>query len=88
MKFEIFDKYFYLSLFFYFLSMGAVTEIIYASKYTQEVNGLILDSPYSDLEEIISEIALKRVNLPKLLIDTILYFIKNKIKEELGVDIF
>ena len=68
--------------------MGAVTEIIYASKYTQEVNGLILDSPYSDLEEIISEIALKRVNLPKLLIDTILYFIKNKIKEELGVDIF
>ena len=36
--------------------MGAVTGILYAAKYGK-IDGLVLDSPFSDLEKVIHTIA-------------------------------
>jgi|JI61114C2RNA_FD_contig_21_7992399_length_239_multi_2_in_0_out_0_1 pimeloyl-ACP methyl ester carboxylesterase len=43
--------------------MGAATAILYAAKY-QNVEGLVLDSSFSDLETLIIEIADAQVSLP------------------------
>lgn len=48
-------------------SMGAATAILYAAKY-QDIDGLILDSPFSDLEQLIMEIADTQISLPQFVV--------------------
>jgi hypothetical protein len=36
--------------------MGAVTAILYSGKFQKNLNGLVLDSPFSDLKTLLSEI--------------------------------
>lgn len=61
-------------------SMGAATAILYAAKY-QNVEGLILDSSFSDLENLIFEIADAQVSLPDFLVRYCLDNIREKIME-------
>ena len=45
-------------------SMGAQCAIIYAQKYPNNISGMILDSPFQKLEDVIDRIAKKQVSLP------------------------
>ncbi|EGR27774.1 serine protease family, putative [Ichthyophthirius multifiliis] len=66
-------------------SMGAVTAILCET----QVDCLILDSGFSDLKQLIQEIALRKMKINKIIFDGIFMLIQNKIKEVLnGVDIF
>jgi alpha-beta hydrolase superfamily lysophospholipase len=48
-------------------SMGAATAILYAAKY-KHVDGLVLDSSFSDLESLMIEIADAQITLPEFLV--------------------
>jgi alpha-beta hydrolase superfamily lysophospholipase len=47
--------------------MGAATAILYAAKY-KHVDGLVLDSSFSDLESLMIEIADAQITLPEFLV--------------------
>jgi len=60
--------------------MGAATAILYAAKY-QNVEGLVLDSSFCDLETLIVEIADAQVSLPEFVVRFCLENIRDKIRE-------
>lgn len=70
-------------------SMGAVTGLLYCAKY-KGINGLILDSPFSDLEVLVKEAASSYVSLPDFIlnafIDNIREHIKKLMKETEGYE--
>lgn len=68
--------------------MGAVTAILHAAKYSSESCCLVVDSPFSNLQAVMSEIASNKTKLPKFIIDTALSILKGKIQDIIGVDIF
>ncbi len=49
---------------------------------------MILDSPFTDLSNVMKEIAKKRTQLPSLVIEGVVMLLKRKIKETLDKDIF
>lgn len=57
--------------------MGAVASIIYLAQSSQKTNikGLILDSPFKNLRQLIKEIAAERTGLPKLFFEPVMYFV-------------
>lgn len=60
--------------------MGAVTSIIYCSKFRQNsnVSFMILDSPFSDLQAVMGEIATTKTNIPRFMIDIVISIVKGK----------
>lgn len=66
-------------------SMGAVTAILFAAKYPDMVDGLVLDGPFKKLDDIVERAAQEVTNLPKTVINIFLYFIKKKVDFELGI---
>ncbi|EAR98011.1 alpha/beta fold hydrolase (macronuclear) [Tetrahymena thermophila SB210] len=70
-------------------SMGAVTGILYAQKNQSKIQGLVLDSPFSDLKKVMLEIASSKTKIPSLIVDGVISLMKSQIQEALnGVDIF
>lgn len=59
-------------------SMGALCSIMFSEMYSYEVNGLILDSPFRNLSEVVDRIAAQTVPLPEFVLRPILYFVKNR----------
>lgn len=68
--------------------MGAVSGIMFASRKTFRLSGMILDSPFSDLKEVMIEIAKKKVMIPEFLLSGALSLVKSKIEDVIGADIF
>ncbi len=58
--------------------MGAQCAIMYVHKYPNNISGMILDSPFQKLEDVVNRIAKKQVSLPDIFIQPVLYAIKNK----------
>ena len=68
--------------------MGAVTAILYAAK-DPFLNGIVLDSPFSDLKQVAKEIVRDRANVPKFLTNMALKMVRKSIKQRIpGFDIF
>ena len=60
--------------------MGAQCAIMYAQRYPNDMAGMVLDSPFQKLEDVIDRIAKKQVSsVPNILMKPILYAIKNKV---------
>mmetsp|Transcript_1444 Transcript_1444/g.1432 ORF Transcript_1444/g.1432 Transcript_1444/m.1432 type:complete len:188 (+) Transcript_1444:467-1030(+) len=66
--------------------MGAVAAIYYASQ-NFPIAGLVLDSPFSSLRKLATEIGEKAAGVPNFLIKFALNRIKNTIKEKVNFDI-
>ena len=62
-------------------SMGAATALMYATK-DLSIAGLVLDSPFSSLKNLINELAKDRVALPDFVVKQALKWIKETIKEK------
>ena len=64
-------------------SMGAVTAILYIGNFCDNnIAGIVLDSAFSSLLELIFELAKKKVNLPDFIFKEIYEMLKNTIKEK------
>ena len=59
-------------------SMGAVTAILYSEK-DQNIAGLVLDSPFSNLTKLAEDVAISKTKLPSLVIKGALALIKQTI---------
>ncbi len=68
-------------------SMGAVTAIIYASECPEDLDFLVLDSPFADLEELLKELVDKHFFLGEVFIGFFLYMFGDEIKKRIGFDI-
>ena len=68
--------------------MGAVTSLIYASKYPENVVSMVLDSPFSNFNQLIRDLAKSKTGLPTFLFSPILSRIENTIKEKTNCDLF
>ncbi len=62
-------------------SMGAVTALMYADR-DPSIAGLVLDSPFSNLEELARELASKHSKVPGFLVGAALSMISNTIEKE------
>ena len=69
-------------------SMGAVASILYASKKTCRISGLILDSPFSCFRRMIYDIITSRRTVPTCLIDIVMHFILKTVKNKTGVNLY
>ena len=69
-------------------SMGAITAILYMNTYKDKsIEGLILDSPLSNLEKLVIGQIQKKFSLPSFLISGCLKLINLKLKSEAKMDI-
>ena len=68
-------------------SMGAVASCRYAKIHKNSIKALVLDSPFDDLMKLVKNIAVKRLNIPSMLLSLPLHFITRKVKEIIGVNI-
>ena len=55
--------------------MGSVCAMMFADMYSYEVNGLVLDSPFRYLGNIVERIAEKKMQLPLFILKPFLYLI-------------
>ena len=62
-------------------SMGAATALMYSAK-DLSIAGLVLDSPFSSLKNLINELAKERVALPEFVVRQAIKWIKETIKEK------
>lgn len=68
-------------------SMGAVSSILHAERHQSEIKMMILDSPFSNLRDMLIQIGQSKVNMPSVLISIALSMISSSITERLGVNI-
>lgn len=62
-------------------SMGAVTAIMFALKYGEMVDCLVLDSPFRHLSTIVERASYEASRLPMAIISLFLFFVKRKVDE-------
>lgn len=69
--------------------MGAVVAIMYCKKIKNAgLSGLILDSPFASFKKVAEEFALDKMQLSSFLLSSALDFIRQKLKEKSGHDLF
>lgn len=68
--------------------MGALCAIMFAEMYSYEVSGLILDSPFRNLSNVVNRIAIRHTGLPEFVLKPVLYMVKKKAVKEANYDIF
>ena len=66
--------------------MGAVTALLYAER-DPFINSLVLDSPFSNLKELATEIGKENAMLPSFLVAGGFDMIRLIIKEKIGADL-
>ena len=67
-------------------SMGAATGLIYAHT-DDRIRCLCLDSPFSSFKKLAKELCKRQINLPDVIVETALSFIKKTIIDKNGMDI-
>lgn len=65
-------------------SMGAVTALMYADR-DPSVAGLVLDSPFSNLEDLAKELASRHSNIPGLFVSAAIKMISSTIEKEVNI---
>lgn len=68
-------------------SMGAVTSIFYAAKDPAAIAGMVLDSPFSNLNNLTLELARAHSKIPTIITRIIQKFLRKSIKSRTGMDI-
>jgi alpha/beta superfamily hydrolase len=68
-------------------SMGAVTALLHADR-DPSIAGIILDSPFSDLSELVNELAYKYTKLPSFLVSPALKLVSSTIQSRAHFDIY
>lgn len=68
-------------------SMGAVTAVLYASRYWRNVRKMVLDSPFCSFRQLVKEIVNARTGLPEFLYGTVLDRIEQNLKKKLHINL-
>lgn len=68
-------------------SMGAVTCLMHAWR-DPSLAGLVADSPFSDLKDLIEEIVFRNLHLPSFMLSPLLELVRSVIKQKANFDIF
>ena len=61
--------------------MGAVTSLMYVAK-DPTIAGMVLDSPFSSLKLLVSELVSDKVSLPEFIVNQALKLVKSKVKKK------
>ena len=61
--------------------MGAVTALMHAHR-DPTIGGIVLDSPFTSLNELVKELAYQKASVPGLFTSSAMYFIKKTIQEK------
>ena len=54
--------------------MGAVTAILYAKRNSMFLSSMILDSPFSDIEIMVKDVAYENLKIPSFLVSIALTY--------------
>lgn len=72
-------------------SMGAVTALLYAEKYSNTsdvfISSMILDSPFPELEIMVQDVAGRVLHLPKFIVNLGMTFVSKTIQDKINYDI-
>lgn len=68
-------------------SMGAVTALLHGDR-DPSIAALILDSPFSNLEMLVKEIAYKKTMIPGFLVGSALSIVNESVKSRADFDIY
>ena len=68
-------------------SMGAVTSIFYAAKEPSEIGGMVLDSPFCNLNRLTLELAQHYTRIPDIIAKIIQKFLRKSIISRTGMDL-
>ena len=68
-------------------SMGAATAILFAADNPNSVEYLVLDSPFTDIEQLVRDIGNNYTALGKYLAGFFFNLVRDDIKQEIGVDL-
>jgi alpha-beta hydrolase superfamily lysophospholipase len=68
-------------------SMGAVTSLLHGDR-DPSIAGMILDSPFSCMKDLVSELAKKYTKIPNFLVSAALKMVKSTIKSKANFDIY
>ncbi len=60
--------------------MGAVTAILYAKRNSMFLSSMILDSPFSDIEVMVKDVAYENLKIPGFVVQAALLYMNMKIK--------
>jgi pimeloyl-ACP methyl ester carboxylesterase len=65
--------------------MGAVTAIMFAERYGDYLDALVLDGPFKSLSTIVERASYEASHLPQPIIRAFLFFVRRKVDSELGM---
>jgi fermentation-respiration switch protein FrsA (DUF1100 family) len=68
-------------------SMGAVTSLLHGDR-DPSIGGMVLDSPFSDMKQLVSELAKKHTKIPGFLVSVALKMVRSSIKSKANFDIY
>ena len=67
-------------------SMGAVTSLLHGDR-DPSIGGMVLDSPFSNMKTLVSELAKQYTKIPSMLVSGALQLIRSTIKSKANFDI-
>jgi pimeloyl-ACP methyl ester carboxylesterase len=68
-------------------SMGAATALLHANR-DPSIAGMVLDSPFSDLRQLVQELARTHTKVPSFLVSTAMKLIRGSVKDRANFDIY
>ena len=75
------------NIFLWGRSMGAVTSILLANEFPEDISAMILDSPFNDLGVMVKDVVTSGVNVPRCIIGCVLSCMAKTVKSKTGVNI-
>lgn len=67
--------------------MGAVTALLHADR-DPSIAAIVLDSPFSDLNKLVNELAYRYTKLPSFLVSPALKMVSSTIKSKVHFDVY
>lgn len=58
-------------------SMGAITSVLFAQRNSFYLSSMILDSPFSDIEIMVKDVAYQKLSLPGFVVSLALKFMSS-----------
>jgi predicted alpha/beta-fold hydrolase len=68
-------------------SMGAVTALLHGDR-DPSIAGMVLDSPFSDLKQLVNELARTHTKVPSFLVSTAMALIRKSVQSRAEFDIY
>ena len=67
--------------------MGAVTALLHGDR-DPSIGGMVLDSPFSDMKQLVSELAKSYTKIPNFLVSAALKLVRSSIKSKANFDVY